>query len=503
MMNGPLHPLEKRLLKALEQKRMCTIEEVSNESGLSLDQTRRAVEWLKSKDMLQISVDRVKKVSLDIEGVKALDKGLPERRLVDKLMQLGGETTLENLKNSFDTSFQEFSVAFGNSKRRGWITVQTVNGQQLIKLGKAEETTDEEQLLKKLLESKNIETLGKTDILTLSNLKKRPQFITIKEKTITKISITRKGLETTRTIDSVEDLNALTPSLLATGKWKGHALRPINVESPPPPIYSGKKHPVQRFIDEVREIFVVLGFEEIDGPIIQPSFWNFDALFIPQDHPAREMQDTFYISNLKLDIIDDEESVKKVSKVHQDGWETGSTGWGYNWSLDKSKEMVLRTHTTAVTVKYLAEFKPNEKRVFSVGRVFRNEKTSFKHLDEFHQIEGIAVGEKVSLRDLMGLLSSFYSKLGLKKVKFWPTFFPYTEPSIQSMVYFENLGKWVELCGMGILRPEVTLPLGVKNPVLAWGGGLERLVMLRHNIVDIRDLYSNNIGWLRRLPLCQ
>ena len=215
------------------------------------------------------------------------------------------------------------------------------------------------------------------------------------------------------------------------------------------------------------------------------------------------MQDTFYISNLKLDIIDDEESVKKVSKVHQDGWETGSTGWGYNWSLDKSKEMVLRTHTTAVTVKYLAEFKPNEKRVFSVGRVFRNEKTSFKHLDEFHQIEGIAVGEKVSLRDLMGLLSSFYSKLGLKKVKFWPTFFPYTEPSIQSMVYFENLGKWVELCGMGILRPEVTLPLGVKNPVLAWGGGLERLVMLRHNIVDIRDLYSNNIGWLRRLPLCQ
>src|SRR3990172_6101843 len=225
MMNGPLHPLEKRLLKALEQKRMCTIEEVSNESGLSLDQTRRAVEWLKSKDMLQISVDRVQKVSLDLEGVKALDKGLPERRLIDKLMLLGGETTLENLKNSFDTSFQEFSVAFGNSKGRGWITVQTINGQQLIKLGKAEETTDEEQLLKKLLESKNIEALSKTDILTLSNLKKRPRFITLKEKTITKISITRKGLEKTRQFisdsialsDSVT-INVLTPSLLATGK---------------------------------------------------------------------------------------------------------------------------------------------------------------------------------------------------------------------------------------------------------------------------------------------
>jgi phenylalanyl-tRNA synthetase alpha chain len=192
-----------------------------------------------------------------------------------------------------------------------------------------------------------------------------------------------------------------------------------------------------------------------------------------------------------------------VSKVHKDGGETGSTGWGYKWELAKSKDTVLRTHTTASTIKYLADYKPKDARVFSIGRVFRNEKVTFKNSAEFHQIEGIAVGENVTLRDLMGLLGKFYSKLGLKKVKFWPTFFPYTEPSLQSMVFFEGMNKWVELCGMGIFRPEVTHPMGVTNPVLAWGGGLERLVMLRHGITDIRDLYSNNLDWLRRRPLCQ
>jgi phenylalanyl-tRNA synthetase alpha chain len=153
-------------------------------------------------------------------------------------------------------------------------------------------------------------------------------------------------------------------------------------------------------------------------------------------------------------------------------------------------------------VRYLADKKPDQARVFSVGRVFRNEKVTFKNLVEFHQIEGITVGSRVTLRDIMGLLSKFYDRLGLKKIKFWPSFFPYTEPSLQSMVYNEKLSKWVELCGMGIFRPEVTRPLGVKNPVLAWGGGLERLVMLRYGLDDARYLYENDLEWLRSVPLC-
>ncbi|MFQ6135330.1 MAG: phenylalanine--tRNA ligase subunit alpha [Nitrososphaerales archaeon] len=506
-MQKPLHTLERRLLKTLSTKKEGVLEEVAEEAGLNLDQARRAVEWLKSKDMLRTDIKLTLTTGirlLDTAGIKAVKEGLPERRLVRHLSEMGGEAPLEELKNRFRTTPQEFSAALGNARRRSWIIVHMVNGKPVAELGRVEKTTPEEDLLKKLSEGKvKPESLTSEEKSTLSSLAKRPQYIKEKKSKTVRIRLTPLGVKTARTLSEGEELDALTPELLVTGGWRGRTLRPIDVEAPSPPIYPGKKHPVQRFIDEVREIFVALGFEEIDGPIIQPCFWNFDALFIPQDHPAREMQDTFYLSGVKVDRIDDEEALRNVSKVHEDGGGTGSTGWGYKWSLAKSKDTVLRTHTTAVTVKYLADFKPEEARVFSVGRVFRNEKVTFKNIVEFHQIEGIAVGEKVTLRDLMGLLSKFYSKLGLKKMKFWPTFFPYTEPSLQSVVYFEELNKWVELCGMGIFRPEVTLPLGVKNPVLAWGGGLERLVMLRHGITDIRDLYGNSLEWLRRIPLCR
>jgi phenylalanyl-tRNA synthetase alpha chain len=138
-----------------------------------------------------------------------------------------------------------------------------------------------------------------------------------------------------------------------------------------------------------------------------------------------------------------------------------------------------------------------------VGKVFRNEKVSYKHLVEFHQVEGVATAPNASLRELMGLQKEFYSKMGIKRIKFWPTFFPYTEPSLQSMVYNERLKKWVELFGMGIFRPEVTTPLGIKTPVLAWGGGLERIAMLRFGLDDVRELYGNKLGWLRSVPRCQ
>ena len=275
----------------------------------------------------------------------------------------------------------------------------------------------------------------------------------------------------------------------------------MNVESPAPTIYSGKKHPVRIFIDEVREIFVSLGFQEVEGSIVQSSFWNFDALFTPQDHPAREIQDTFYIENEESSLKVDEQILKNVEEVHKNGANTGSKGWRYNWNIEQARRMVMRTHTTCVSVRNLADNKPDEARVFSVGRVFRNEKVTFKNLVEFHQIEGIVVGKDVTLRDLMGLLTKFYKKLGFDQIKFWPSFFPYTEPSLQSMVYHKGLGKWIELGGMGIFRPEVTKPLGVDNPVLAWGSGLERLVMLRYGIDDVRKLYENDLDWLRGVPL--
>jgi phenylalanyl-tRNA synthetase alpha chain len=509
----PLHSLEQRLLKTLRGGKEGRLESVAEKAGLSLDQARRAVEWLKAKGLLSAEAESREVVLLDTEGQKAAAEGLPERRLLDQLSGIGGEASLEDLKSRFSGDAQEFSAALGNARRLGWIKIESVGGKPVAKsrADEAKAAAFEEVLLRRLAGESSggggvsEGELSQEERKVLRVLEKRPGYLKRREEKSVKICLTVEGSEVAAGLSEEEELDKLTPEVLATGRWRGRVLRSIDVESPAPPIYPGKKHPVQQFIDEVREIFVALGFEEIEGPIVQPSFWNFDALFIPQDHPAREMQDTFYLADVKSSRFagDDEKVVQSVAKVHENGGDTGSRGWGYKWDVERAKETVLRTHTTAVTVKYLADHMPKDARVFSVGRVFRNEKTNFKHLDEFYQIEGIAVGEDVSMRDLMGLLSRFYLKLGLKKVKFWPTFFPYTEPSLQSMVYFENLGKWVELCGMGIFRPEVTLPLRVKNPVLAWGGGLERLVMLRHGITDIRELYGNSLSWLRGLPLCR
>ena len=264
----------------------------------------------------------------------------------------------------------------------------------------------------------------------------------------------------------------------------------IDAEADVPSVFAARTHPLQDTIDEIREIFVNLGFSEILGNMTQSSFWNFDALFTPQDHPARELQDTFYLEKLESKNPASPSQIKNVSSSH-------TKNWKYDWTLSESQKMVLRTHTTCVTIKHLAEQKPENARIFSVGRVFRNEKVSYKHLVEFNQIEGIVIGNNTTLRDLMGIQKEFYKKLGLTKIKFWPTFFPYTEPSLQTMVYNEKLGKWIELFGMGIFRPEVTKPLGIDKPVLAWGGGIERIAMLKYELDDVREFYNNNLSWLR------
>ncbi|HDD69958.1 MAG TPA: phenylalanine--tRNA ligase subunit alpha, partial [Candidatus Bathyarchaeota archaeon] len=318
------------------------------------------------------------------------------------------------------------------------------------------------------------------------------------------LELTKKGFElASKRVKVEEEISQLTPELIITKKWRKVKLRKFDVTAPGPVVYPGKIHPLQQIIQRAREIFLEMGFTEIRGPLVETAFWNFDALFQPQDHPAREMMDTFYLAKPKRGKLPSKKIVNAVARVHEDGWITGSKGWGYKWSAEEARRLVLRTHTTAETIKYLSEHKKPPIKVFSVDRVYRNEQVTYKNIPEFHQIEGIVVGENVTLRDLMGTLKTFYAKFGLKKVEFWSCYFPYTEPSAQAMVYHPKLRRWMELCGMGIFRPEVVEPMGIKCPVLAWGGGLERLAMIELGLEDIRLLYGNRLDWIRRTPLCQ
>jgi phenylalanyl-tRNA synthetase alpha chain len=374
----------------------------------------------------------------------------------------------------------------------------------MISTAAAEQRSPEEYFLTKFEQSKNkdgsIDTaqLTEEEVKVLEQFKRRPNYIEIKRQKESRISLTETGRTLLPSFENEKLLERrLTAELITSGRWKQVEFSSLDVVAPAPTVFPGRRHPLVDIIEEVKEIFVGLGFTEIDGPMVQSGFWNFDALFTPQDHPAREMQDTFYVKGQRLSLIPaTKEQIQKISSIHKQAW-------GKVWNIEEAKRIVLRTHTTPVTLRHLATIKPDVGRFFSVGRVFRNEKVSYKHLVEFHQVEGVATAPGASLRDLMCLQKEFYNKMGIKKIKFWPTFFPYTEPSLQTMIYNEKLAKWVELFGMGIFRPEVTQPLGIKNPVLAWGGGLERIAMLRFGLDDVRELYSNKLAWLRSMPKCQ
>ena len=486
-----LHPIERSILNSLSSSDHIPVSSLVANTGLPIDQVRRGIEWLKFKRLIVVEQISTQRIFITSEGVEAAKNGLPERRLVNSLKE--GNVTLAQVLASGAIKNEEINAAIAGARRNQWI--QLTDG-KIIPTPFASTQSPEEIFLENMRETIEISKLTDEEKRALEQLKKRPNFIEIKEEKESLISLTDAARQIIPRLSQENLERRLTTELISSGKWKETKFDVLDVEASAPIVYPGRRHPLIEIIDEVKEIFIGLGFSEIEGPIIQSGFWNFDALFTPQDHPAREMQDTFYISAQKQPIPATKDQILKISRVHKQRWNR-------RWDAQEGQRLVLRTHTTPVTVQHLAKVKSEVGRFFSVGKVFRNEKVSYKHLVEFHQVEGVATAPNASLRELMGLQKEFYSKMGIKRIKFWPTFFPYTEPSLQSMVYNERLKKWVELFGMGILRPEVTTPLGIKTPVLAWGGGLERIAMLRFGLDDVRELYGNKLGWLRGVPKCQ
>jgi len=470
-----LHDIEKQIIKVLQSDPNLTEEKISQETKLSMDQIRRGVEWLRQKNLADVSESVNISLSLGKNGLDALKNGLPERRLVNLVKD--GPKTFDEIRSSLQGF--DFNAAIAHAKKNDWINIEkTDTGSKIsLKDPNVDVPNDSDLVISKLGEGTIVPTEFDNTPLAepLKSLMERPDFIIAHE-------------EKTKTVSLSETGKKIDLEKLDSGA--------IDVEADVPHVHAARIHPLKDTINEIRDTFVHLGFTEITGDLSQSSFWNFDALFTPQDHPARELQDTFYLKDLNAKQLATPTQIKNVSSAHKKGWR-------YYWDIQEARKMVLRTHTTCVTIKYLADKKPDEARIFSLGRVFRNEKVSYKHLVEFNQVEGIVVGKHITLRDLMGIQKEFYRKIGLTKVKFWPTFFPYTEPSLQSMVYNERLGKWIELFGMGIFRPEVTKPLGITKPVLAWGGGIERIAMLKFGLDDVREFYNNNLSWLRTASKCQ
>lgn len=504
-----LREAERKTLLAIQKLGGKTsVEQVINETGLSDAAIMRAALTLQEKKLVKIKETKQTIAKLNKEGKLYAENQLPERRILELLYDKGGEAGITDISQDVDIPSNAISLALGWLVQKNWAVINKEKNTIILRqYSRAQQPSkgNDEKLLAFLAkrETVHVEELDKNLQQAVDTLKRR-KLIETKERSTYELELTKEGWKLVKKgLEVSEETSQLTPELIITKKWRETKLRKFDVTARGPTVYPGKVHPLQQIIQRAREIFLEMGFTEIRGPLVETAFWNFDALFQPQDHPAREMMDTFYLANPKAGKLPSKNIVDAVAKVHENGWITGSKGWGYEWSLEEAKRLVLRTHTTAETIKYLSHHKKPPIKVFSVDRVYRNEQVTYKNVPEFHQIEGIVVDKNVTLRDLMGTLKTFYARFGLKKVEFWSCYFPYTEPSAQAMVYHPKLKHWIELCGMGIFRPEVVAPMGIKYPVLAWGGGLERLAMIELGLDDIRLLYGNRLEWIRRTPLCQ
>ena len=457
-----------------------------------------ASSWLQSKKLVKIEGHINTVYSLGKEGRQYVENGLPERRALVSISKNGGKSSLKEISTVLEK--QEIPVAIGWLKRKKWATIKkdkdtileiTTDGKKALKAD-----SEEEKLLKQLNEKPNIE-IDKNKIkplLSRKNVVKEKEIIT------STIILTENGKKVIQKgIEFKDEISQITSSIIKSGSWKNKTIRPYDINAFSPAKYGGKAHPLVDLITKIRQIFIEMGFEEIQGNFVESCFWNMDMLFIPQDHPAREMQDTLYCKTPSKIKIDEKNLVDKIARVHEDGGITSSTGWGYKFSKAEGERVLLRTHTTVNTIRYLYNNPKPPCKVFSIGRVFRKENIDTTHLPEFYQIEGIVHEENSNFRQLIGVLKEFYKRMGFEKIRFRPGYFPYTEPSMEVEVYWNN--QWMELGGSGIFRPEVTEPIGVKNPVLAWGLGLERLAMLKFDLKDIRDLYISDLGWLRKKSL--
>ena len=502
-----LHPLERKLLPFLEDN--VTYKDLLLKSEMQDIQVMRALQWLSNKEILILHESKKDIIDLDTNGTKYSEHGLPEVNFL-KAMPGSGVISGEEIKKKAGLDSQEFGVSIGILKKKVAIATQQDKGilkisitNQGLKLREKESL--EEAFLKKQFPLQ-LSSFSDEEKYAYESLKSRRQIVKLEQKKTISITITPAGKELLSdkenfNIEYVED--NISHSMLKAGSWKGKKFRHYDIKINVPSISGAKRHFVKQSMDYIKKVWLELGFKEMEGTMIQSAFWDLDSLFVPQDHPARAMQDSFYIKDpaeakIPADIK------KRVKAVHETGANTGSRGWGGKWSEKEAAQNMLRTHTTVLSARTIASLKKEQLPVkfFSVNKVYRNEALNWKHLFELHQVEGIVVDPNATLKHLKGYLKEFYNKLGFEKVRMRPAHFPYTEPSLEIDVFHPEKKQWVELGGAGIFRPEVVKTLlGIDIPVLAWGQGLERGIMSYYEFKDIRHLYNNDIKEIKEVKI--
>lgn len=483
-----INEIDYSLYNLLKEKKTLSFEEINSALDIEIDSLRRALEFLKSEEVISEKVDEIITYSLTEIGAISLKNGFIEEIFCDFIKDK--EVLVSSLKSLDIPNLEkeEISLAFGISKRNNLI---------LIEQGKIVPTKDYKEKIDSKKNDLNLIVSGKETSQEKINDFLQRKFI-IKKITLDKEYSFIK--EKDYAVDKDTIIN-LTSEILKSRDYKNLKFKEYQVSKLPKPAEIGRIHPMRLIMGYIRDLYLEMGFKEMSGPYVDVSFWPMDSMFISQDHPMRELQDTFYLP-LKGSLVKDKSFLEKIKNVHENGGETGSTGHQYVWNEEMAKDLILRTHTTSVTFRTFYSLSKEEKKnskYFCIGKVFRNESLDATHLAEFYQAEGFVIGKNIGLSDLIGFIKEFLAKLGIIKIKIKPTYNPYTEPSVEVFAYFEKSKSYKEIMNSGIFRQETLEPYGIKNNVIAWGIGIERIGMLLLEKGNIKEVFGDDcdIDFLR------
>ncbi|HIG98485.1 TPA: phenylalanine--tRNA ligase subunit alpha [Candidatus Woesearchaeota archaeon] len=496
---GSLHRLERAVLPHLEKH--SAVSDIIAASRMQEVEVMRALNWLQNKGLVKVTEAIEELVVLGENGKAYAKTKMPEMRFLNTVKNK--PLPLAEIKKAAGLNDDEIGANIGSLMRMKAIedVAAAEKTFRITETGKklSDGGTPAQRFLSRKFPLK-VNELSPEEKALVSELKKRKDVIredVVKNRTA---ALTGPGKEAARkSLTSAQTVDQLTPEMLATGSWEKASFRPYNLATQAPRAFFGKLQPYREFLEEVREKFAALGFEEMTGPIIESEFWNMDALFMPQFHSARDIHDAYYVKEPKSATDLPQQLVKKVKSAHENGFGTGSRGWRYQFSEEKTARLIMRSQTTACSARKLASADLKiPGKYFAIGRCFRYDVIDAKHLADFNQVEGIVVEEKMNLRQLIGLLKLFAREFcGTDQVKVVPSYFPFTEPSASLYAKHPQLG-WMELAGAGIFRPEMVKPLvGRQAGVLAWGIGIDRIAMFKLGLNDIRQLFSHDLNFLR------
>ncbi|XP_053319094.1 phenylalanine--tRNA ligase alpha subunit [Spea bombifrons] len=492
------NPVSELLLQKLQDAERGGLDSLELAAGLGVDhqQVVGAVKSLQSLgEIIEAEQRSSKRWELTSEGEEIAREGSHEARVFHKLPE-------EGMAQSELMKLPIAKVGFSKAMSNRWIKLDksAEGGPRIFRAVDAIEDTVKERL--QLVLQGKAESVNEKD---KNELKKRKLLNEVTVKTYW----VRKGSGFSTSVSKQE--TDLTPEMIASGSWREKSFKSYNFNSLGVMPECGHLHPLMKVRTQFRQIFLEMGFTEMPtNNFIESSFWNFDALFQPQQHPARDQHDTFFLQDPEFATEFPMDYLERVKKVHSQGG-YGSQGYKYDWSITEAQKNILRTHTTAVSARMLYKLAQQEQftpvKYFSIDRVFRNETLDATHLAEFHQIEGVVADYGLTLGNLMGVLKEFFTKLGITKLRFKPAYNPYTEPSMEVFSYHEGLKKWVEVGNSGVFRPEMLLPMGLPEgvSVIAWGLSLERPTMIKYGINNIRELVGHkvNLQMVYDSPVCR